>query len=145
MRRSSRRTEAGQITAMLVILTICLVIAIAAVTDISASYLRRQAATSLADGAALAATSAAATGAIYGAQDADYVTFDEAAATVAVDRYLRTVGAYRAYPGLSVDVSVVGHDVEVALVMPYRLPVRMPGLDATTTIHASAAAALPIY
>ncbi len=145
MRLRCRRTEAGQITAMLVILTICLVIAIAAVTDVSGSYLRRQAATSLADGAALAATSAAATGAIYAAQDAQFVTFDEAAATLAVDRYLRSVGAYRAYPGLSVDVRVVGHDVEVALVMPYRLPVRMPGVAATTTIHARASAALPIY
>ena len=145
MRRSAPRTQDGQITAMLVILTICLVIAIAAVTDISGSYLRRQSATSLADGAALAATTAAETGAIYVDQDARFVTLDETAAGAAVDRYLRTVGAYGAFPGLSVDVQVVGHDVEVALVMPYRLPVRMPGVDATTTIHAHAVAVLPIY
>ncbi len=145
MNRGPQRSETGQITAMLVILTICLVIAVAAVTDISGSYLRRQAAKSLADGAALAATTATATGAIYGDQDAHYVTLDETTATVAVDRYLHTVGAYRSYPGLTVDVRVVGHAVEVALVMPYRLPVRMPGVDATTTIHARAAAALPIY
>ncbi len=145
MSHRERRTETGQITAMLVILTICLLIAIAAVTDISASYLRRQTATSLADGAALAATSATATGAIYRPRDTEFVTLDESAAAVAVDRYLRAVGAYGAYPGLAVEVHVVGHAVVVALVMPYRLPVRMPGVDANTTIHARAAAALPIY
>ncbi len=138
-----RRTESGQITAMLVILTICLVIAITAVVDISAGYLRRQSATSLADGAALAATEAAAAGGIYAGAD-DFVPIDDAAAVVAVDRYLREVGAYADYPGLVVAVDVVGHQVRVRMAMPYRLPVRMPGVDATTTIHAQASAELPI-
>ncbi len=138
-----RRTESGQITAMLVIFSICLLIAITAVIDISASYLRRQSATSLADGAALAATEAAAAGGIYSGAD-DFVAIDEAAARLAVDRYLHEVGAYAAYPGLVVAVDVVGHQVQVRMAMPYRLPVRMPGVDATTTIHAQATAALPI-
>jgi hypothetical protein len=128
---------------MLVIFSICLLIAIVAVTDISASYLRRQSATSLADGAALAATGAAAAGGIYSDSD-DFVAIDEDAARAAVDAYLTEVGAYADYPGLAIDVDVVGHQVEVALVMPYHLPVRMPGVEATTTIHASASAELPI-
>ena len=143
LRRGRPRSEDGQITAMLVIFTICLLLAIIAVTDISASYLRRQAATSLADGAALAATEAAAAGGIYAEAD-DFVGIDETAARAAVDRYLIEVGAYAAYPGLVVAVDVLGHQVEVALVMPYRLPVRLPGVDATTTIHATASAELPI-
>ena len=39
--------ETGQITAMLVIFAVILLLVIAAVTDISASYLRRQAVTNL--------------------------------------------------------------------------------------------------
>jgi hypothetical protein len=142
-RRLPNRSEDGQITAMLVIFSICLLIAIVAATDISASYLRRQSATSLADGAALAATEAAAAGGIYADSD-DFVAIDETAARAAVDSYLSEVGAYGDYPGLTVAVDVVGHQVEVALMMPYRLPVRMPGVDTTTTIHATASAELPI-
>ncbi len=145
MARSRCRGEAGQITAMLVIFSICLLIAVAAVTDISASYLRRQDATSLADGAALAATDAAAAGGVYAGEDVEFVTLDESAAASAVDAYLREVGAYDDYPGLRVDVVVVGHTVEVTMTMPYDLPVTMPGVDATTTIHSRAAAQLPIY
>lgn len=137
--------EGGQITVMLVIFAVCLLLAITAVTDISASYLRRQSATSLADGAALAATEAASAGGIYAAPDAGFVPIDRASAEGAVDRYLREAGAYAAYPGLAVEVTVVGHQVQVALQMPYRLPIRMPGVDATTWIHATAAAELPIY
>jgi hypothetical protein len=145
MATARRRGEAGQITAMLVIFSICLLIAVAAVTDISASYLRRQAATSLADGAALAATDAAAAGGVYTGEDIEFVTIDEASAAAAVDEYLRNVGAYDDYPGLRVDVAVVGHTVEVTMTMPDDLPVTMPGVDATTTIHSRAAAQLPIY
>jgi hypothetical protein len=137
------RTEAGQITAMLVIFSICLLMAIVAVTDVSASYLRRQSATSLADGAALAATQAAAAGGIYTDAD-DFVAIDEPAAEAAVDRYLREVGAYDAYPGLDASVDVERHVVSVALAMPYRLPVPVPGVERITTIHARASAELPI-
>jgi hypothetical protein len=145
MKGSRRRTDAGQITAMLGIWSVCLLLAIIAVIDISASYLRRQSATSLADGAALAATEAAGAGGIYGDADTGFVPIEAAAARSAVNAYLRDVGAYDAYPGLDVAVRVVGHQVEVALVMPYRLPVRVPGVDATTLIHARGAAELPIY
>jgi hypothetical protein len=118
----ARRTDDGQVTAMLVIFAICLLLTIVAVTDISASYLRRQAATSLADGAALAATEAAAAGTIYADEDAGFVPIDEPAAEAAVDRYLREVGAYTAYPGLALGVHVVGHQVEVSLVCPASTP-----------------------
>jgi hypothetical protein len=128
---------------MLVIFSICLLLAIIAVTDVSASYLRRQSATSLADGAALAATQAAAAGGIYTDAD-DFVAIDEPAAEAAVDQYLREVGAYASYPGLVADVDVDGHVVSVALVMPYRLPVPVPGVERVTTIHATASAELPI-
>ncbi len=144
-RRADRREQAGQITAMLVIFCLCLLLAVVAVTDLSAAYLRRESAISLADGASLAATEAAAAGSIYGNPDTDFVPIDATAATAAVRSYLLDIGAYGDYPGLTVDVTVVGHRVVVALAMPYRLPVPVPGVDRTTLVHASGSAELPIY
>ena len=137
--------EAGQITAMLVLLSICLLMVISAVTDISGSYLRRQAATSLVDGAALAASDAAAAVGVYGGQDDEYVSIDQAAAAAAVDGYLRDIGAYGDYPGLTVEVAVEGHTVTVQLALPYDLPVSLPGARDTTVIHARGSSVMPIY
>ncbi len=136
---------------MLVIFSICALLAVAAVTDISASYLRRQAATSLADGAALAATEAAAAVRVYDADvdqadgGGEVVSIDPAAATAAVDTYLHDTGAYAEYPGLQASVSVHDGRVRVALTMPFELPVPVPGVDPGTTIHATGSAVLPIY
>lgn len=137
--------ESGQITPMLVIFAICLLLAVAAVTDISASYLRRQSATSLADGAALAATEAAAAVDVYGSPDDDHVRLDPAAARAAVDTYLRDTGSYAAYPRLQAVVVVEGATVRVLLTMPFTLPVPVPGVEPATTIHAVGSAQLPIY
>lgn len=137
--------EAGQITVMVVLFAVCVLLAVIAVTDISASYLRRQAATSLADGAALAATEGAVAASVYGSGDQGYVAIDQAAAEAAVDRYLSDTGSYAAYPGLHAEVAVVGDTVRVTLTMPFELPVSMPGVRDTTTIHATGSAALPIY
>jgi hypothetical protein len=143
--RRSDRTERGQITAMLVLFTICLLLAIIAVTDVSASYLRRQAAMSLADGAALAATDGAAAAGVYGDADDQFVTIGQPAAEAAVDSYLRDTGAYSQYPGLQVGVQVDGHTLSVSLSMPYALPIPVPGVAGTTTIHADGSAVMPIY
>ncbi len=143
--RWSCRTERGQITAMLVLFTLCLLLAIIAVTDVSASYLRRQAAMSLADGAALAATDGAAAAGVYGDADDQFVTIGQPAAEAAVDSYLRDTGAYSQYPGLQVAVQVDGHTLSVSLSMPYALPIPVPGVAANTTIHADGSAVMPIY
>jgi hypothetical protein len=137
--------EDGQITAMLVLFSICLLLAIIAVTDISGSYLRRQAAMSLADGAALAASDAAASTGVYGPDQDGFVVIDPDAASAAVEAYLRSSGAYDEYPGLEVRVIVVGHTVKVYLSMPYQLPVPVPGVTQTPTIHGTGAAEMPIY
>jgi hypothetical protein len=139
------REESGQITAMLVIFSLCALLAVVAVTDVSASYLRRQSATSLADGAALAATGSAVAVDVYGSADDDFVRLDPAAAQAAVDTYLRDTGSYAAYPGLTAVVVVEGDTVRVSLTMPFTLPVPVPGVDPTTTIHASGSAQMPIY
>jgi len=142
--RRRARADHGQVTAMLVLFAVCVLLAVIAVTDISASYLRRQATTSLADGAALAATEAAAASSVYSSPDDRYVAIDPAAAQAAVDTYLRDTGAYAAYPGLRASVVVDGFTVRVALTMPYELPVRVPGVRAATTVHATGSAVLPI-
>jgi hypothetical protein len=142
---SRTHSEDGQITAMLVLLSICLLLAIIAVTDISGSYLRRQAVSSLADGAALSASDSAVASGIYSGSDVGFVDLDPAAASAAVQDYLRRCGAFSRYPGIDARVVVDGHVVTVYLTTPYRLPVAMPGVSATATIHASAAVEVPIY
>jgi hypothetical protein len=139
------RTEAGQITAMLVLFSVCLLLAVVAVTDISGSYLRRQAAASLADGAALSASDSAVAAGVYRRSDAGFVDLDPRAASAAVEDYLTRSGAYWKYPGLDVRVVVTGHVVTVYLAMPYRLPVPMPGVAGSATIHGSASVEVPIY
>lgn len=146
-RRSTgtERNEQGQITAMLVLFTVCLLLAIIAVTDVSAAYLRRQAATSLADGAALAASNGAAAAGVYDDANDEFVTIGQAAAQAAVDSYLANTGAYAKYPGLRVVVEVQGHTVTVSLSMPFELPVPVPGVARTTTIEAQGSSVMPIY
>ena len=122
--------EHGQITAMLVIFAICLLLAISAVINIAASYLRRQEATSLADGAALSASDAAAAAVVHGSPDAAYVAIDQGAATAAVEAYLRLTGAHSSYPGLKSHVLVDANTVIVSLSMPFELPVSLPGVAA---------------
>jgi hypothetical protein len=143
--QSRTRAEDGQITAMLVLLSICLLLAIMAVTDISGSYLRRQAVSSLADGAALSASDSAVASGIYRGSDVGFVDLDPAAASAAVHEYLHRCGAFTRYPGLDARVVVDGHVVTVYLTTPYRLPVAMPGVPATADIHGSAAVEVPIY
>jgi hypothetical protein len=121
-RTRAARDECGQITALLLIFSVCLLLAIIAVTDISASYLRRQAVTSLADGAALAASDGAAAAWIYGKARDDFVVIAQPAAAAAVHSYLRETGAYASYPGLHIEASAQGHTVTVDHSMPYRLP-----------------------
>lgn len=133
------------ITGMLVLLSLCLLIAIIAVTDLSAAYLRRENAVSLADGASLAATQAAAAGSIYRNPGASFVPIDRSAAAAAVSAYLLSIGAYRDYPGLRYVVTVVGHRVVVSLTMPYPLPIPLPGVEGSALIHATGSAELPIY
>jgi hypothetical protein len=137
--------ETGQITAMLVIFAVILLLAIAAVTDISASYLRRQAVTNLADGAALAATDAAAAAAVYADPEAEFVTIDPTAAQQAVEQYLTAIGAYDDYPGLTARVWVDGYAVRVALTVPYDLPVPVPGVSQTVDVHGTGSSMMPIY
>lgn len=144
MRRPERRADTrGQAAILIVAFAACLALAIAAVTDVAGAFLRRQAVASLADGAALAASDAAAATAVHA--DDDYVAVDEAAAQQAVDAYLRDVGARRDFPGLRVRVQAAGHEVTVSIVVPFRLPVPIPGAVRSSDVRAESSAVMPIY
>ena len=111
---------------MLVIFAICLLLTVIAVTDLSAAYLRRQGAMSLADGAALAATEAAAAGSVYQGGGGRFVPINQTAAAAAVRRYLTTTGAYGDYPGCGHRCGWSGTGCSSSLTMPYRLPIPSP-------------------
>jgi hypothetical protein len=140
------RAEAGQIAPLLIVFAICLAALVSAVIDVSAVYLRRQTTASLADGAALSASDAAAAAAVYTGERQGYVPIDEDAARHAVAAYLRETGADARYPGLRASVDVIGdRTIVVELRMPYDLPVSVPGVRDAVTIRVQAAAELPVY
>lgn len=130
---------------MLVLFTLSLLLAIVAVTDLSSAYLHRQSAMSMADGAALAAASSAPAASLYAERNRAYLPIDRRVAAAAVDDYLRSTGAYRRHRGMTVQVAVVGSSVRVALAVPFRLPVPVPGVARWSLVHGAASAAMPVY
>ena len=134
-----RRDQRGQGPLIIVGLAIVLAMMAAVVTDASAAYLQRQGLDTLADGAALTAADAGASGAeTYGhGLDAD-LHLDLDTARAAVLTYLQRTGAYAKYPGLTADVTVdaTSQRVIVAVRAPVRLPLHVPGSPARADIGA---------
>ena len=96
------RDERGTATLLIVGLALVLAMMAAVVTDASAAYLQRQGLDTLADGAALTAADAGASGEeAYGAGLGDDLHLDPATAMSAVLDYLHRVRAYERYPGLT--------------------------------------------
>ncbi len=82
---------------------------------------------------------------MYGDPTTEYVALDEDAAGAAVDRYLREVDAFQAFPGLRASVSVVDNVLVVRLQTPFRVPFPIPGARTTSTIDVTGSATMPIY
>jgi putative Flp pilus-assembly TadE/G-like protein len=144
--RTPRRPDDGTVTPLLVVFAICLALMIAAVVDVSAAFLRRQATASLADGAALSASDAAAAASVYAGEGRELVPIDEGAARHAVAAYLDDSGAIERYPGLRAAVQVVGgQTIVVELTMPYDLPISVPGSRDAIVIRVQSSAELPVY
>jgi hypothetical protein len=142
------RPEGGSVTPLLIVFALGLALTIAAVVDVSGAYLRRQSTASLADGAALSASDAAAAASVYAGDGAgdSYVPIDEDAARHAVVAYLADTGALDRYPGLRASVEVLGgHTVVVELAMPYDLPISVPGSRDSVVIRVESSAELPVY
>jgi hypothetical protein len=119
----------------------------AVVTDSSAAYLQRQGLDTLADGAALTAADAGASGdEAYGVGlDAD-LHLDADVARAAVFGYLHRVGAFARYPGLTAEVAVDSSTqrVIVSVHAPIHLPLHVPGGPARANIGATGAASVGV-
>jgi hypothetical protein len=137
------RDERGQTTLLIVGLAVVLLMMAAVVTDASAAYLQRQGLDTLADGAALTAADAGASGTeVYGEGLGDDLRLDAGTARAAALDYLTRVGAFRRFPGLTVEVAVdpTSRRVFVAVRAPVHLPLRVPGGPTSASIGATGAA-----
>jgi Flp pilus assembly protein TadG len=141
------RDQHGTASLLIVGLAVVLLMMAAVVTDASAAYLQRQGLDTLADGAALTAADAGASGEeAYGAGLSDDLHLDPATARAAAVDYLLRVGAYARYPGLTVDVTVDSSTqrVVVAVRAPVRLPLHVPGSPDHASIGARSAATVGV-
>jgi uncharacterized membrane protein len=144
----ARRTrEEGTASVLIIGLALMLAMMAAVVTDASAAYLQRQGLDTLADGAALTAADAAASGAETYAEGlgAD-LHLDVATARAAALAYLHRVGAFTTYPGLTADVSVDPTTDRVMVVVhaPVTLPLHVPGSPDHAAIGATGSASVGV-
>ena len=142
-----RHDERGTVTLLIVGFAVVLLMMAAVVTDASAAYLQRQGLDTLADGAALTAADAGASGdeAYRDGLDAD-LHLDADVARAAVFGYLHRVGAFTRYPGLTVRVSVdsATKRVVVEVHASIHLPLHVPGSPEYADVGATGAATVGV-
>lgn len=137
------RDERGTGTLIIVGLALVLAMMAAVVTDASAAYLQRQGLDTLADGAALTAADAGASGReAYGDGLGAELHLDADVARAAVADYLHRVGAFERFPGLTAQVSVdpVSQRVVVVVHAAVRLPLHVPGSPDRAGVGATSSA-----
>lgn len=138
------RDERGQVSVLIIGFAFVLAMAVALVVDASAAYLQRQGLDTLADGAALRGADLGATGReVYeGGLPEERLRLTAARVRPAVATYLRDVGAYSKYPGLTFDVRVdpATSTVTVSLHAPLDLPLTVPGSPDRPSIGADGSA-----
>ena len=141
------RSERGTVTLLIVGFALVLLMMTEVVTDASAAYLQRQGLDTFADGAALTAADAGASGdEAYGdGLDAD-LHLDADAARAAAVGYLHRIGAFTRYPGLTATVSVdsSAQRVIVEVHAPIHLPLHVPGSPERADIGATSAATVGV-
>jgi uncharacterized membrane protein len=135
-----RIDDRGQTTVLIIGFVIVIAMTVAVVVDASAAYLRRQALSSLADGAALAAADGLQGEQVYTAGLGEGAVVDPRAARQLVVDYFVSVGAGRRYPGLSHAVETDGQRVVVRVAAPLDLPIPIPGVAPRARVTATAAA-----
>ena len=137
------RDEQGTATLMIIGLALVLAMMAAVVTDASAAYLQRQGLDTIADGAALTAADAGASGReAYGEGLSADLRLDADTARAAVADYLQRVGAFTRFPGLVARVSVDAASQRVVVVVraPVRLPLHVPGGPTRADVGATSSA-----
>ena len=141
------RDERGTGTLIIVGLALVLAMMAAVVTDASAAYLQRQGLDTIADGAALTAADASASGheAYAGGLSAD-LHLDADLARAAVADYLHRVGAFDRFPGITAEVSVdpTSQRVLVVVQAPVRLPLHVPGSPDHASVGATSSAVVGV-
>jgi uncharacterized membrane protein len=142
-----RQDERGTVTLLIVGFAVVLLMMAAVVTDASAAYLQRQGLDTLADGAALTAADAGASGdEAYGDGLDATLHLDADVARAAVFGYLRRVGAFTRYPGLTARVSVdsARQLVVVEVHASIHLPLHVPGSPEHADVGATGAATVGV-
>jgi hypothetical protein len=136
--RTARPSERGQTSLLIVGFALVAALLVAVVVDASAAYLRRQRLDSLADGASLAATEGVREEQIYLHGLGDRVELDPAEAQARVADYLRELGAFADYPGLTYRVRADADSVEVVVSAPLDLPLVPPGWESRSRVTGAA-------
>jgi hypothetical protein len=136
------RDERGQISVMIIGFVLIVMITIAAVTDASAAYLRHSGLDTVADGAALAGADALDEQMVYAQGLGESPTLDRALAEQRIEDYLRSTGAYRRFPGLSVQARITDNTVVVEVTATLHLPLAVPGAQRSARIRSTGAAEL---
>lgn len=134
-----RRTEAGQVSVLIIGFFAVAALLVVVVTDASAAYLHRQRLDAVADGAAIAAVDGLQESSIYRNGLGEKAALDPLQARALVAEYLRGVGAYR-YAGLRYQVVTTSDSVTVSVTAPLHLPLAPPGWGADTRVTATSAA-----
>lgn len=136
------RAERGQTSLLIMGLFLVAVLVVGVVVDASAAFLHRQALTSLADGAALAAADGVQGEQVYSSGLGERAVIDPTVAREHVVDYLAATGAAKEFPGLDVTVQSDGDSVTVRLAAPLRLPIPPPGAAEHARVTAQASAAV---
>lgn len=145
-RRGVGSDETGTIAVLIIGFVGLLLVLVAVVTDASAAYLRRQELSALADGAALAAVDAGASGEqVYlDGLGRNTLSVDLDRARQGVESYLRGSGARSSFAGLTVRVFLDGDRVGVRLDAPLDLPFTVPGSPSHPRVGATGTASLVV-
>lgn len=141
------RGERGQTSVLIIGFAFVLLLMVGVVVDSSAAYLQRQGLDTLADGAALTAADAGASGdEAYGDGLAADLHLDADVARAAAVGYLHRIGAFTRYPGLTATVSVdsSAQRVIVEVHAPIHLPLHVPGSPERADIGATSAATVGV-
>ena len=138
------RDERGSIAPLIIGFALVVAVLVAVVVDASAAYLRRQGLNSLADAAVLAATDGLQGESVYTGGLGERAEIDPVTARRYVEDDLRSTGALGRYAGLGWTVSTTATAVTVRVTAPLDLPLRVPGVGASTTVAGTASAVVAV-
>lgn len=142
--RKSPPSEDGSVTPLVIGFAVVLALLVAVVVDASAAYLEREGLSSLADGAALAATDGVQGEIAYVHGLDDQVAVDPSAARRYVAAYLRATDAAARFEDLRWSVTVEARTVAVTVRARLRLPLHVPGGPSSTVVAGTSAAVVTI-